>query len=167
MKNAVFWDVAPGRSSVTWHFGRTYCLHLHSLTHLWSWALLEKLPIVQPLKNFPVSYGTWRFITVFTRALHWSLSWARSIQSIPSHPVSLFRVEKSTSEEPVAAGGCSSHWFLTRRFFYPEDGGDMFLWNVSSHKIYTAPHPRRRHSSMAIQFCLIWRVCGLPGCNPM
>jgi hypothetical protein len=26
---------------------------------------------------------------VFTRALHWSLSWARSIQSITSHPVSL------------------------------------------------------------------------------
>jgi hypothetical protein len=26
---------------------------------------------------------------VFTRALHWSLSWARSLQSIPSHPISL------------------------------------------------------------------------------
>jgi hypothetical protein len=26
---------------------------------------------------------------MFTRALHWSLSWARSIQSIPSHPISL------------------------------------------------------------------------------
>jgi hypothetical protein len=27
------------------------------------------------------------------------------------------------------------------------DGGDMFLWNVGSiHKIYTVPHPRRRHS---------------------
>jgi hypothetical protein len=25
---------------------------------------------------------------VFTRALHWSLSWARSIQSTPSHPIS-------------------------------------------------------------------------------
>jgi hypothetical protein len=40
-------------------------------------------------KNFPAFYGTWRFITMFTRALHWSLSWARSIQSIPSHPISL------------------------------------------------------------------------------
>jgi hypothetical protein len=37
---------------------------------------------VQLLKNFPAFYGTRRFITVFTRALHWSLSWARSIQSI-------------------------------------------------------------------------------------
>jgi hypothetical protein len=26
---------------------------------------------------------------VFTRALHWFLSWARSIKSIPSHPISL------------------------------------------------------------------------------
>jgi hypothetical protein len=26
---------------------------------------------------------------VFTRALHWSLSWATSIQSSPSHPISL------------------------------------------------------------------------------
>jgi hypothetical protein len=34
-----------------------------------------------------------------------------------------------------------SRWFLARGFFYPEDGGDMFLRNVSSHKSYTAPHP--------------------------
>jgi hypothetical protein len=55
----------------------------YSLTHSWSWAILEKLPIVQPFKNFPAFYGTRRFITGFTRALHWSLSWTRSIQSIP------------------------------------------------------------------------------------
>jgi hypothetical protein len=29
---------------------------------------------VKPLKVFPVFYGTGRFITVFRRALHWSLS---------------------------------------------------------------------------------------------
>jgi hypothetical protein len=45
-----------------------------SLTHSCSRALLEKLPILQPLKNFPAFYGTRRFITAFTRALHWSLS---------------------------------------------------------------------------------------------
>jgi hypothetical protein len=59
------------------------------LTYLRSWALLQKLPIVQPLKNVPGFYGTRKFITVFTRALHWSLSWARLIQSIQSHPSSL------------------------------------------------------------------------------
>jgi hypothetical protein len=53
-----------------------------NVTYSRSWALLEKLPVAQPLKNFPTFYGTRRFITVFTRALHWSLSWARSIHSI-------------------------------------------------------------------------------------
>jgi hypothetical protein len=33
-------------------------------TYLRSWALLEKLLIVQPLKNFPVFYGAQRFITM-------------------------------------------------------------------------------------------------------
>jgi hypothetical protein len=58
-------------------------------THSWSWALLEKPPIVQLLKNFPAFYETRKFIIVFTRALHLSLSWARTIQFISSHPISL------------------------------------------------------------------------------
>ena len=61
----------------------------HLLTYSWSWALLEPPPILQLLKNFPTFYGTRRFITMFTRALHLSLSLDRSIQSIPSHSVSL------------------------------------------------------------------------------
>jgi hypothetical protein len=55
----------------------------------WRWALLQKPPVVQLLKDFPTFYGTRRFITVFTRALRCLLSWARSIQPIPPHPVSL------------------------------------------------------------------------------
>jgi hypothetical protein len=67
------------------HSDSRIVIHLHvgdqslwafTITHSWSWALLEKPPIVQLLKNFTVFYGTRRFITVFTRALHWSLSWA-------------------------------------------------------------------------------------------
>jgi hypothetical protein len=65
-------------SSVTLEFKSQVfleCLPTHSLTH-------EAEPtIVQLLENFPALYGTRRFITVFTNALHWSLSWARSIQS--------------------------------------------------------------------------------------
>jgi hypothetical protein len=53
-----------------------------------SWVLFEKPPVTQVLKNFPL-YWTRRFFTVFTRSLHWSLSWARSIQSISSHHISL------------------------------------------------------------------------------
>jgi hypothetical protein len=62
--------------------------HVNQLTP-WSWALFEKSPVAQLLKSFQTFYGTRRFITVFARALHWSLSWARSIQSIPLHPISL------------------------------------------------------------------------------
>jgi hypothetical protein len=36
----------------------------------------------------PAFYGTRRFITAFKRARHWSLSWARWIQSTPSHTIS-------------------------------------------------------------------------------
>jgi hypothetical protein len=46
----------------------------------------------------------------------------------------------------VAAATCS-RWFLARGFFYPVDGGDMFLRNVGSHMKYTAPHLRKWHSS--------------------
>jgi hypothetical protein len=59
------------------------------LTYFQSWALLEEPLIVQPLKNFPACNGSRRFYTVFTRTLHWSLSWAIWIQPTPCHPVSL------------------------------------------------------------------------------
>jgi hypothetical protein len=54
-----------------------------------SWALLKKPPLVQLFKKSPTLYGTRRFIIAFNRARHWSLSWARSIQSIPPHASSL------------------------------------------------------------------------------
>jgi hypothetical protein len=36
----------------------------------WSWALLERPPVVQLLKNFSAFYETRSFITLFTRALY-------------------------------------------------------------------------------------------------
>jgi hypothetical protein len=72
------------------HRPRSYCnKKSFYLLNLRSWALLEEPPIVQLLKNFPAFYGTRRFNIVFTRALHWSLSWAMSIQTTPSRPISL------------------------------------------------------------------------------
>jgi hypothetical protein len=72
--------------SVGWLFAPV--AKIHSLTRSWSWALFEKPSVVQLLKNFPAFYGTRKFVTVFTRALHWSLSWTRSIQSTPSNLIS-------------------------------------------------------------------------------
>jgi hypothetical protein len=70
-------------------YGARFYVILTVLTYSWNWAVLEEPPIVQPLKNFPAFYGTRRFNTVFTRALHWCLSWAISIQSTSSHHISL------------------------------------------------------------------------------
>jgi hypothetical protein len=60
---------------------------------------------------------------------------------------------RNVSPPSSGTGGCRlsaatcSRWFLARGFFYLEDGGDTFLRNVGSHKIYMAPHLRRRHYS--------------------
>jgi hypothetical protein len=72
-----------------WYVPLKRQLALNKLTYLRSWALLEEPLIGQPLKNFPARYGTLRFNTVFTRVFHWSLSWAISVQSTPSHHISL------------------------------------------------------------------------------
>jgi hypothetical protein len=69
---------------------KSFLKHLFCICSIpWSWALLQKPPIAHLFKNFLKFYGTRRFITVFTTALHWSLSWARWIQSIPPYTISL------------------------------------------------------------------------------
>jgi len=45
----------------------------HKLT-MYNRVLLEKLLVTHLVKKFPPFYGARRFITVFTRAHHWSLS---------------------------------------------------------------------------------------------
>jgi len=66
----------------------TYCGDgMYWLTE-WSRVLLEKLTGSQLVQKFAAFYGTRRFITAFTSVRHLSLSWASSIQSIPSHPTS-------------------------------------------------------------------------------
>jgi hypothetical protein len=49
-------------------------------------------PVAELHKKSPTFYGTRRFITVFTRAPHWSLFWDRWMKSIPSHPISLISI---------------------------------------------------------------------------
>ena len=61
----------------------------HEIRVACSRVLLEELLDPLVVKIFPKFWGTWRFITMFTSPCHMSLSWARLIQSMPSHPVSL------------------------------------------------------------------------------
>ena len=59
------------------------------LTYLltpWCRVLLEKLPGLQLVKEFPAFHGTRRFITALTSVRHLSLSWASPNQSIYPHP---------------------------------------------------------------------------------
>jgi len=70
-------------------------IHSHQLlypfTYLftpWSRVLLPKLTGFQLVKKFPAFYGTRIFITAVKSVRHLSLSWARSIQSIPLHSIS-------------------------------------------------------------------------------
>ena len=53
-----------------------------------SWVLLERLTGSHLVKKFPAFYETRRFSTTLTHAHHLSLSWASSIQSMPTHPTS-------------------------------------------------------------------------------
>jgi len=66
---------------------------LHHMTHAYLLnrlsRVLEKLTGSQLIKKSHTFYGIRRFITAFTSARHLSLSWTRSINSLPPHPTSL------------------------------------------------------------------------------
>jgi len=54
----------------------------HCCLPLWSTVLPEKLTVPQPVKKFPLFYGTRRFITAFTRSRH-LLNQISSVQCLP------------------------------------------------------------------------------------
>jgi hypothetical protein len=49
---------------------------------------IREAKVVRPLGSFAAFYGTWRFITTVTRAVHPYLSWARPAQSTTPNLVS-------------------------------------------------------------------------------
>jgi hypothetical protein len=65
-----------------WSIMTGLILYLHAA---WRKVLLEKLTVSQLVKKFTAFYVTRRFTTMSTSARHLSLSWARSIQSMPPH----------------------------------------------------------------------------------
>jgi hypothetical protein len=72
-------------------FLKYHACYMHRQTHItpWSRVLSEKLIIPQLVNKFSDFYGIWKFITVFTRARRYFLYWARCIDSILYHPISL------------------------------------------------------------------------------
>jgi hypothetical protein len=50
-----------------------------------------------------------------------------------------------------------SRWFLAQLIFDPEDGGDMFLENISSYTDYAVLNPRRWQFSLdGCLWLLVW-----------
>jgi hypothetical protein len=58
----------------------------------WSWTILERPLVWQLLNKFPASHGARRFITVFTRTVHWIQFGARSIQYIPPNHLYFYKI---------------------------------------------------------------------------
>jgi hypothetical protein len=100
------------------HHHYYYCYSLtHSLHgagyYLKSWLSLSFS------KNIPLSYGTRRFITVFTKARPWTLSWASRIQFAPSIPISLRSILMLSSHLCLGLpSGLSGliHWLALQNF---------------------------------------------------
>ena len=76
-------------------------------------SLFKALIVAQPLMKFPTFNWTKRFITVLTRECPWSLSWARLVQSIPYHSISLRSSLLLSSHQCL---GLPSGLFLTFNF---------------------------------------------------
>ena len=80
----------------------------------WSGTLPEKLTGFQLVKKFRAFYWNRRFITVFTSDGHLSLSWARTIQSIPPHHFLKNHLNIILPSMPTAC-----KYFLALRFPHP------------------------------------------------
>jgi hypothetical protein len=81
----------------------------------WLHAVFEKLIIT--VKKYPISYGTQRFTTMFTRTHHWSLSWARWIQPIVSHPLFLGSILILSYPHIGLTGDLFPSYFLTQIWY--------------------------------------------------
>jgi hypothetical protein len=98
----------------------SYSKHRHNTLIPRNPVLLEKLTVTQPVKKFPTFYRTPRFITVFNRTRHCSVSCATCIQSSPSHPISLRSILILFSHLLVGLpSGLFPSGFPTQAFYSP------------------------------------------------
>lgn len=94
--------------------------------------LLKKLLVILLEKKFHTFTGDVRFITMFTRASYWSMSWAKWTQFTSSHTVSLRSVLILLSHLHL---GLSSGFFLSVVFdqnFVCVSRSEVFMLTVSS-----------------------------------
>jgi hypothetical protein len=77
------------RSPISWATWVVTPLGHDIILRSWSSALLDNPSVMQLHKSLPTFYGTRKCITVLTTALHRSLPWASSIQSVTHNRVSL------------------------------------------------------------------------------
>jgi hypothetical protein len=118
-------------------------VYKHQLTFHFS----QNLPLVFFSLNytFIVRFEVFRAVTM-KNAVFWDVALCTSCVNRRFGGTYRLNLQGRKIRELHTTATCS-RWFLARGFFYPEDGGDTFLRNVGSHKKYTAPHPRNRHSS--------------------
>jgi hypothetical protein len=122
------------RANIMTSYGWNTTATLHEV-QLTSWStVLEKSIVAQLVKNFSVFYGPRRLITVFTKALHRSLSWTRWTQFTPSHPISTRPILNRLPSKPR-----SSKWYIPFRL-----SNQNFVW--ISHLPHACRMPLPSHS---------------------
>ena len=75
----LFFKFLPLTTNINW---KKLIMYSHLITYLFTYSMNQGLSHL--VKKFPAFHRTRRFITFFTKALHLSLSWLRSIQFM--HP---------------------------------------------------------------------------------
>jgi hypothetical protein len=111
-------------------------MHLSSVTlssrlTKWSRDLLQKLTVAQLDKKFTGFYRTQRFITIFTKVCHWSLTWTKWIQFTPNYRY-FFMIHFNIILSSMSR---RSKWY-----FHPNSFGKNFVSILlSSHACYMPP----------------------------
>jgi hypothetical protein len=103
-------------------FPSTHVLLTYLLTYPIVQDIIWKADSHSACQKIYVLYGTRRFITVFTKACHWTLSWASRIQFAPSIPVSLRYVlfPLLRSCQRISPGPRRFETFRNNNIFYGE-----------------------------------------------
>ena len=112
-----------------------------------SCVLLKKLTAPQLVKKFPALHRTRKFINMYKTARQMSLSCARSIQSRPSHPISLGPLL-------ILSPSITRYFKWSRSFRFP---------HLHSACSFLLPHScYKRSASHPPSYCRHWRVsfCG-------